>query len=95
MDITQEKQFLEELRQSTLPLQVVAYGKFTDKQYPLDYAYGLMIGAGLTRCECGIWGNIDDLKKDGLPIPCPHITEERSRARFVDLQRRAALSPQD
>lgn len=72
-DITEEKVFLNDLRQSNQPLQVIAAGRFIDKQHPLDYAYGLMIGAALTRCECGIWGKIEDLQsEDGVPLACSH-----------------------
>jgi len=71
-DIKEEKQFICDLRESHEPLQTVAAGRFEDKQYPLDYAYGLMLGAGLTRCECGVWGDVEDLLIDRVPIPCPH-----------------------
>jgi hypothetical protein len=71
--ITEEEEFITDLQNSSQPLQVVAAGKFVDKAYPLDYAYGLMIGAGKTRCECGKWGDVKELQIDGQPIPCPHV----------------------
>lgn len=73
-NITAEQEFLNELRKpdANQPLQVIAEGRFPNKQYPLDYAYGLTIGGGLARCECGLWGNVEDLTEGGEPIPCPH-----------------------
>jgi len=73
-DVQWDCKFIIELRKpgANQPLQVVAKGRFLDKEYPFDYAYGLMVGAGLTRCECGLWGNVEDLTENHKPIPCPH-----------------------
>jgi len=73
-DTTEEKQFLRDLRQSGQSLRSMAAGKFTDKKYPFEYAYGLTIGAGLTRCKCGEWGKVEDLERDGVLLPCRHST---------------------
>lgn len=72
----QEKAFLAYLRhQSNLPLREAATGWFKDKEYPLEYAGGLVIGAGLMRCACGKWGKVDELRKEDTLLPCPHQDE--------------------
>lgn len=70
----EETQFLAALRRpgASKPLQEMVEGLFQLKSYPLDYALGLTIGAGLIRCECGLWGDVDDLTENNIPIPCPH-----------------------
>jgi len=72
-DTVEEKQFLRDLRQSSQSLRSMVAGKFTDKKYPLEYAYGLTIGAGLTRCKCGEWSKVEDLERDGVLLPCHHL----------------------
>lgn len=91
----EEAKFLAALRQpgASKPLQEMAEGLFQKKDYPLDYAYGLTIGAGLIRCECGLWGDIDDLTNDDNIPMCPH-EPMTSRQRYVQadkLQKAAAL----
>lgn len=71
--LRQSRQFLDDLRRSRQPLHMVAADRFSDKRYPYDYACGLVIGAGLTRCECGTWGKIKYLERNGIPAPCPHV----------------------
>lgn len=65
--------FLEYLQRSTEPLQNAIKGRFEFTNYPLDFAYGVIVGAGVTRCECGKWGDVDELTEDGRPLPCPHM----------------------
>lgn len=73
MDISEEKQFLDNLLLTTLPLENAIRDKFSDKMFPLEYATGLVIGAGLTHCKCGRWGYTDDLERDGVQLPCHHL----------------------
>lgn len=72
--MTEESKLLTALRQPGInkSLGEMTEGLFSDKKHPFDYVYGLTIGAGLTRCECGLWGDVEDLIKDGVSIPCPH-----------------------
>jgi hypothetical protein len=42
--------------------------------HPLDYAWGVIIGAGVDRCPCGVWSFSSEFQEfDGNGIPaCPH-----------------------
>ena len=86
MNYNEETIFLDSLRKPGLrkSLDQMAAGLFADQKYPLDYAYGLIIGAGLTRCECGLWGERDELIKDSVPIPCPHDVEAETKVQIAE-----------
>lgn len=72
----QAEEFTAYLRTSTESLQDAIKGRFEYTQHPLDFAYGVIIGARITRCECGKWGDVEDLAPDGPPLPCPHNPEK-------------------